>query len=186
MRQPFSSMAEEMLELGMLNYLDMQEWCSVDWLKADGCFSCVCVCAFVQKELFRMKPKRHNFTAWRKVMKRCSYASPGRSVPKPSQAKQRACSGSLLCSESSCCCYCHAAGTPALGVFMCDACAYLEALHKSHLKSDFFVLCVFCLVLFRNLAINNPTKRKTKLGIGSVTSSGVRGVLEINIFISVQ
>lgn len=79
-----------------------------------------------------------------------------------------------------------AAGTQALGVFMCDACGYLETLHKSHLKSDFFCVCVFCLVLFWNLAINNPAKRKIKLGIGSVTSSGGRRVLEINIFISVQ
>lgn len=157
-----------------------------DWRLIVAFLVCVCVCAFVQKELFRMKQKRHNFTAWRKVMKCCSYASPGRSVPKRSQAKQRACSGSLMCSESSWCCFSHAAGPPALGVFMCDACAYLEALHKSHLKSDFFVLCVFCLVLLWNLAINNPTKRKIKLGFGSVTSSGVRGVLEINIFMSVQ
>lgn len=129
-----------------------------------------------------MKQKRHNFTAWRKVMKCCSYASPWRSAPKPSQAKQRACWGSLLCSESSCCHSSRAAGTPALGVFMCDACTYLETLHKSHLKSDFFCVYVFCLVLFWNLAINNPTKRKIKLGIGSVISFGGRGALEINIY----
>lgn len=29
------------LSLGMLNYFNMQEWCSVRWLKADTCLSCI-------------------------------------------------------------------------------------------------------------------------------------------------
>lgn len=41
---------------------------------------------------------------------------------------------------------------------------------------------MFCLVLFWNLAINNPTKRKIKLGIGSVINWGKGGSGDQHIY----
>lgn len=91
-----------------------------------------------------MKQKKasfHNSKEANEVMQLCF--PPQRSGSKSSQPKKRACSGSVY----------HAVRVPVAAflmqlerqpcVFLCvHACTYLESLHKSHLKSAFFFVCV--------------------------------------------
>lgn len=128
-----------------------------------------------KRSISELNTKIHNFTSQKKVTNWYSYASPQRSGPKPLQTNKSSCSGSVYYAVRVPVAAFPVQLEPQPCVFSCvHACAFLEALHKSRLKSAFFVL-------FWNLAINKSTKKKVKLGIGSVTSSGGRKAPEINI-----
>lgn len=88
-------------------------------------------------------------------MKRCSYTSPRRCGPKPSQTKKRVCSGSVYYAVRVPVATFPAQLEPQPCVFLCvHACAYLEALHKSRLKSAFFFLFFFLVLEFGNKQVN--------------------------------
>lgn len=59
------------LKLGVLNYLDMQGWPSLNWPRADSCLSCVCLCL---REVFQNETKKasfHNLKEANEVVQLC-------------------------------------------------------------------------------------------------------------------